>query len=168
MKKILVVMLMLAPMSIFAQKFAHFDMSKVLPEMAEYQTASADIQKLQSQYQEELERLQKEYTTKAEELQKLSEDKNAAQAILQSKAQDLQKMEQSIQDFYNASQQDLQKQQGEKMEIIQTKVMAAIRKLGEAGNYVYVVDISTGAIPFVNEALSTDITAQLKAELGIK
>ena len=159
---------MLAPMSIFAQKFAHFDMSKVLPEMAEYQTASADIQKLQSQYQEELERLQKEYTTKAEELQKLSEDKNAAQAILQSKAQDLQKMEQSIQDFYNASQQDLQKQQGEKMEIIQTKVMAAIRKLGEAGNYVYVVDISTGAIPFVNEALSTDITAQLKAELGIK
>ena len=168
MKKILVVMLMLAPMSIFAQKLAHFDMSKVLPEMAEYQTASADIQKLQSQYQEELERLQKEYTTKAEELQKLSEDKNAAQAILQSKAQDLQKMEQSIQDFYNASQQDLQKQQGEKMEIIQTKVMAAIRKLGEAGNYVYVVDISTGAIPFVNEALSTDITAQLKAELGIK
>ena len=168
MKKILVVMLMLAPMSIFAQKLAHFDMSKVLPEMAEYQTASADIQKLQSQYQEELERLQKEYTTKAEELQKLSEDRNAAQAILQSKAQDLQKMEQSIQDFYNASQQDLQKQQGEKMEIIQTKVMAAIRKLGEAGNYVYVVDISTGAIPFVNEALSTDITAQLKAELGIK
>ena len=74
----------------------------------------------------------------------------------------------SIQDFYQASQQDLQKQQGEKMEIIQTKVMAAIRKLGEAGNYVYVVDISTGAIPFVNEALSTDITAQLKAELGIK
>lgn len=160
--------LMLAPMSIFAQKFAHFDMSQVLPNMAEYQTASADIQKLQAQYQEELERLQKEYQTKAEEFQKLSEGGATAQAILQSKAQDLQKMEQSIQDFYQASQQDLQKQQSEKMEAIQVKVMAAIKKIGEAGGYIYVVDASTGAIPFVNTALSTDVTAELKTELGIK
>lgn len=168
MKKILFVIMMLAPMSIFAQKFAHFNMAEVLPNMAEYQTASAEIQKVSAQYQEELERLQKEYQTKGEEFQKLSEDGTTAQAILQSKAQDLQKMEQSIQDFYQASQQDLQKQQSEKMEVIQTKVMAAIKKIGEAGGYVYVVDTSTGAIPFINTALSTDVTAQLKAELGIK
>lgn len=168
MKKILFVMLMLAPMSIFAQKFAHFNMANVLPEMAEYKTASAEIQKLTTQYQEELERLQKEYQAKAEEFQKLSADSNAAQAILQSKGQDLQKMEESIQTFYQASQQDLQKQQSEKMEAIQTKVFAAIKKIGESGAYIYIVDVSTGAIPFVNEALSTDITAQLKTELGIK
>lgn len=168
MKKILFVIMMLAPMSMFAQKFAHFNMAEVLPQMAEYQTASAEIQKLTQQYQEELERLQKEYQTKAEEFQKLSADSNAAQAILQSKGEDLQKMEQSIQNFYQASQQDLQKQQGEKLEAIQTKVVAAIKKIGEAGTYIYVVDVSTGAIPFVNTALSTDITAQLKTELGIK
>ena len=57
MKKILFVMLMLAPMSIFAQKFAHFNMADVLPEMAEYKAASADIQKLTTQYQEELEQI---------------------------------------------------------------------------------------------------------------
>ena len=168
MKKILFVIMMLAPMSMFAQKFAHFNMAEVLPQMAEYQTASAEIQKLTQQYQEELERLQKEYQTKAEEFQKLSADSNAAQAILQSKGEDLQKMEQSIQNFYQASQQDLQKQQGEKLEAIQTKVVAAIKKIGEAGTYIYVVDVSTGAIPFVDTALSTDITAQLKTELGIK
>ena len=168
MKKILFVIMMLAPMSMFAQKFAHFNMAEVLPQMAEYQTASAEIQKLTQQYQEELERLQKEYQTKAEEFQKLSADSNAAQAILQSKGEDLQKMEQSIQNFYQASQQDLQKQQGEKLEAIQTKVVGAIKKIGEAGAYIYVVDVSTGAIPFVNTALSTDITAQLKTELGIK
>ena len=168
MKKILVMILMLAPMSIFAQKFAHFDMAQVLPGMAEYQVASEEIQKLTSQYQEQLESLQKEYQSKAEELQKLSEDNNTAQAILQSKAQNLQQMEQSIQDFYQASQQDLQKQQTEKMEVIQTKILAAIKKIGEAGGYIYVVDTSTGAIPYVNESLSTDITAQLKTELGVK
>ncbi|MCF0197800.1 MAG: OmpH family outer membrane protein [Bacteroidaceae bacterium] len=168
MKKILFVILMLAPMSIFAQKFAHFNMAEVLPNMAEYQAASAEIQKLSAQYQEEYDRLIKEYQTKAEELQKLDEAGNTAQAILQSKAQDLQKMQQSIQEFGQASQQDLEKQQGEKMQAIQTKVMAAITKLGEAGGYVYVVDTSSGVIPFVNPSLSTDITAQVKAELGIK
>lgn len=168
MKKILVALLMMAPMSLFAQKFAHFNMTNVLPEMEEYKAASAEIQKLGQQYQDELERLQKEYQTKAEELQKLSEEGQTAQAILQSKATDLQKMEQSIQDFYQASQQDMQKQQSEKMEVIQTKVLAAIKKIGEAGGYVYVVDISGGAIPFVNETLSTDVTAQVRAELGIK
>ncbi len=168
MKKILVMILMLAPMSIFAQKFAHFNMAGILPEMEEYKTAGAEIQKLTAQYQEELQRLQKEYQTKGEEFQKLSEDQSTAQAILQSKAQDLQKMEQSIQDFYNASQEDLQKQQQAKMEPIQAKIIAAIKKIGEAGGYVYVVDLSTGAIPFINESLSTDVTAQLKAELGIK
>ena len=54
------------------------------------------------------------------------------------------------------------------MEVIQTKIMAAIKKIGENGGYVYIVDTSTGAISFVNDALSTDVTAQLKAELGIK
>ena len=168
MKKILFVILMLAPMSIFAQKFAHFNMASILPEMQEYKDAGADIQKLTAQYQEELKRLQTEYQTKAEEFQKLSADANTAQAILQSKGQDLQKMQESIQSFYDASQEDLQKKQSEKMEPIQTKILAAIKKVGETGGYVYVVDISTGAIPFINEALSTDVTAQLKAELGIK
>ncbi len=168
MKKILFVILMLAPMSIFAQKFAHFNMASILPEMNEYKTAMADLQKLTTQYQEELKRLQTEYQTKAEEYQKLAGDANTAQAILQSKAQDLQKMEESIQSFYQASQEDLQKQNTEKMEPVQAKVVAAMKKIGETGGYVYIVDLSTGAIPFVNEALSTDITAQLKTELGIK
>ena len=159
---------MMAPMSLFAQKFAHFNMANVLPEMEEYKTASAEVQKLASQYQEEYDRLIKEYQTKAEEFQKLSDEGQTAQAILQSKANDLQKMEQSIQDFSQASQQDLQKQQSEKMESIQNKVMAAIKKIGEAGNYIYVMDISSGAVPFINESLSTDVTAQVRAELGIK
>ena len=159
---------MLAPMSIFAQKFAHFDMSKILPEMEEYKTANADLQKVGQQYQDEYERLQKEYQTKLEEYQKLYEEGKTAQAILQTKAQDIQKMQQSIQDFAQASQQDLAKQEEEKMGAIQDKIQAAIKKLGETGGYIYIVNVSNGVIPFVNETLSTDVTAQLKAELGVK
>ena len=44
---------------------------------------------------------------------------------------------------------------------------ARVKKLGETGGYVYVVDTNIGAISFINTTLSTDITAQLKKELGI-
>ncbi len=172
MKKILLIVLMLAPVSMFAQKYAHFNMADVLPNMADYQTASSEIQKLSNDYQEEFERLQKEYQTKGEEYQKLAEDASTAQAILQSKLQDLQKMEQSIQDFLQASQQDLQKQQTEKMEAIQIKINNAINKIADAAGYVYVMDISSctvgGPVVFVNTAQSTDITSQVKEALGIK
>ena len=60
------------------------------------------------------------------------------------------------------------KAQQEKMGAIQEKVIAAVKKVGEAGGYVYVVDISVGAIPFVNTQLSTDITDQVKKEVGIQ
>jgi outer membrane protein len=46
-------------------------------------------------------------------------------------------------------------------------VSAAIKEIGAAGQYIYVMDTSSG-IPFINETLSTDVTDQVKAKLGIK
>lgn len=173
MKKLLIAALLLAPLSVFAQKFAHFNMSDIMPNMTEFQTANTELQNISNQYQTELERLQKEYQTKAEEYQKLAENNATAQAILQSKGADLEKMEQSIKDFFQASQQDIQKQQNDKMGAIQDKVMAAVKKIAEAGGYVYVMDLASCAavgtpVAFVNSSMSTDISAQLKSELGIK
>ena len=54
------------------------------------------------------------------------------------------------------------------MGAINEKVMAAVKKVGEAGGYVYVVDISTGAIPFINPQLSTDVSDLIKKEVGIQ
>ncbi len=172
MKKLLFTLLMLAPLGAFAQKYAHFNMADILPNMAEYQTASNELQTLATQYQEELDRLQKEYQTKTEEYQKLAEDESTAQAILQSKMQDIQKMEQSIQDFYQASQQDIQKQQSDKYDAIQAQILTAVNKIAEAGGYVYVMDLASASVGspvvFVNTSVSTDITAQVKTALGIQ
>ena len=81
-------------------------------------------------------------------------------------------MEESIQQFYQASQQELQSKQTEKMEAIQVKIMGQVQKLAEAGSYVYVMDSSAAApgspVVFINSGLSTDITAQVKTALGIQ
>ena len=65
------------------------------------------------------------------------------------------------------AEQELAKARTEKMQAIQTKVLAAIKEVGNAGQYVYVMDISSG-IPYISETLSTDVTAMVKTKLGLK
>ena len=53
------------------------------------------------------------------------------------------------------------------MQAITTKVVDAIKQVGQAGNYVYIMDIQ-GGIPYISTTLSTDVTAEVKAKLGLK
>jgi outer membrane protein len=76
-------------------------------------------------------------------------------------------MYQKIQQSYQDNQQALAKASQEKMQLITTKVLDAIKSVGQAGGYVYVMDINAG-IPYVSTTLSTDITTQVKTKLGLK
>ena len=56
LKKIALLLLLIAPMSVFAQKFAHFKSMDIIPVMPEYTKAQTDIQALQKQYEDEIKR----------------------------------------------------------------------------------------------------------------
>ena len=75
-------------------------------------------------------------------------------------------MYQKIQQSYQDNQQALAKEQQEKMQAITTKVLDAIKAIGAAGNYVYIMDVTSG-IPYISTTLSTDVTAEVKKKLGI-
>ena len=166
MKKILLAILMAAPLTIMAQsKFAHFNLAEILPSMKEYATAQTEIQTMEKQFADDLKLMQDEYQKKFEDYQK--EAANLLENVRARREQELNDLGQRYQQSFQDSQTALQKATQEKMAMISEKVMNAVKKIGEAGGYVYVVDTSTGAISFVNNALSTDITAQLKKELGI-
>jgi outer membrane protein len=53
------------------------------------------------------------------------------------------------------------------MQAITTKVLDAIKQVGQSGGYVYIMDL-TGGIPYISTTLSTDVTSQVKAKLGLK
>ncbi len=166
MKKILLAILMAAPLTIMAQsKFAHFNLAEILPNMKEYVTAQTELQNMDKQYMDDLKLMQDELQKKAEDYQK--EAANLLDNVRARREQELNDLAQRFQQTQQDSQLALQKATQEKMAMISEKVMAAVKKIGETGGYVYVVDTSTGAISFVNTALSTDITAQLKKELGV-
>jgi len=165
MKKILVMAFAMMGLTAGAQKFAHFNSADVIPNMKEYTTAQQELEAMGKQYEEDLKLMQDELQKKADAYQK--EQANLLENVRQRREQELQELSNRFQQSYQDNQQALAKAQQEKLGAIQEKVLAAVKKVGEAGGYVYVVDVSSGVIPFVNTALSTDITAEVKKEVGI-
>ena len=166
MKKILVTILMMAPLALSAQKFAHFNSADIIPNMKEYTTAQTEIQNMAKQFDDDLKLMQDELQKKTEEYQK--EQANLLENVRQRREQELNDLYQRMQQSYQDNQQSLQKAQQDKMGAIQQLVLDAVKKIGETGGYVYVIDTNAGAIPFVNTALSTDITADVKKAVGIQ
>lgn len=165
MKKILLAILLMAPISMFAQKFAHFNSADIIPNMKEYTAAQAEIETLAKQYDDDIKRMQDELQKKSDEYQK--EQANLLDNVKQRREAELQDLYTRIQQSYQDNQQALSKVQNEKLQAIQELVMAAIKKIGEAGGYIYIVDTSAGVIPFVSTTLSTDVTADVKKALGM-
>ena len=166
MKKILVAILMMAPLALSAQKFAHFNSADIIPNMKEYTTAQTEIQNMAKQFDDDLKLMQDELQKKTEEYQK--EQANLLENVRQRREQELNDLYQRMQQSYQDNQQSLQKAQQDKMGAIQQLVLDAVKKIGETGGYVYVIDTNAGAIPFVTTALSTDITADVKKAVGIQ
>jgi outer membrane protein len=166
MKKILIAILMMAPLSLCAQKFAHFNTAEIIPNMKEYATAQEELQTMQKQYEDDMKLMQDELQKKSEEYQK--EQANLLDNVRQRREQELNDLYTRLQQSYQDNQAALQKAQAEKMNGISEKVLAVVKKIGEEGGYVYIVDTSGGVIPYVSTTLSTDITAQVKKELGIQ
>ncbi len=158
-------LMMLAPMAAFAQKFGHVNSQEIIQAMPEFTKARTDIEALAKQYDADLKSMQEEIQKKAESLEK--EQANLPANIKQRREQELQEMYQKYQQSAQDNQQALAKEQSEKMQAITAKVLEAIKSVGQAGGYVYIMDIS-GGIPYISTTLSTDVTAQVKTKLGLK
>lgn len=166
MKKILIAMLMLAPLSLFAQhKFAHFNSAEIIPNMKEYTQAMEELQVIGKQYEDDVKLMQTELQKKYEEYQK--EASNLLENVRQRREQELQDLQQRLQVTVQDNQEAFQKAQAEKLQAIQEKVMVAVKKVGEDGGYLYIMDTSTGVVPFINQTLSTDVSADIKKALGM-
>ena len=148
-----------------AQKFGHVNLQEVMQAMPEYTQAQTELKKLEEQYSTDLKQMQDEIQRKAEAFDK--EQATLPDNIKQRRQQELQEMYQKIQQSYQDNQQALGKAQQEKMQAITTKVLDAIKQVGQTGGYVYIMEMGAG-IPYISTTLSTDVTAQVKQKLGLK
>ena len=166
LKKIALLLLLIAPMSVFAQKFGHIKSADVLTVMPEFTKAQTDIQAMQKQYEDEMKRATDELTKKYTEYQQ--EQANLPKNIQERRQKELQELQEKGMQFQADAQQQLQKAYAEMMEPIYKKIDDAIKAVGQEGGYVYIFDLNRTDIPFVNESLSTDVTPAVKGKLGLK
>lgn len=166
MKKILfAALLMLAPFTLMAQKFGHFNAQELMEALPETATMRTELQTLGQQYEADQKRMQEELQKKADDFQK--EQANLLENVRARREQELNDLYQRYQQSVADNQQAFQKAQMEKLQAIQEKVLNAVKKVGDEGGYVYIMDTSSGAVPYINTKLSTDITPELKKALGI-
>ena len=166
LKKIALLLLLIAPMSVFAQKFGHIKSADVLTVMPEFTKAQTDIQAMQKQYEDEMKRATDELTKKYTEYQQ--EQANLPKNIQERRQKELQELQEKGMQFQQDAQQQLQKSYADMMEPIYKKIEDAIKAVGQEGGYTYNFDLNRTEIPYVNEAQSTDVTAAVKAKEGIK
>lgn len=163
MKKLFLMLVLFAPLSMFAQKFGHLNAQEVMASMPEFIKARGEIEASAKKYENDLTAMQDELKRKSDEYDKTKSTMNASKQ--QETEASLQQMYQKIQQTYQDNQQALQKAQQEKMTPITSKLVDAIKAVGKTGGYVYIMDVSAG-IPYISETLSKDVTAEVKTQLA--
>ena len=165
-KKIALILMLIAPMSVFAQKFGHVKSQEIVEAMPEYAKAQTDIQTMQEQFKNEILRSREEFNKKFAEFQQ--EQANLAKTILERRQNDLAQLQEKVMQTEQDAQIQLEQSWREMLMPIMKKVDDAIKAIGEEGGYVYIFDLNTTNIPYVSETLSTDVTPAVKTKLGLK
>ena len=159
-KKIILAVLLAAPLTLCAQsaaKFAHFDYAAVAQAMPEYKTAMTELEGMQKELQTKYEKYQKEVTDETPE------------NIRTRRQQEIQEMGERLEQARQDNQQAFEQARVKKTQPIMQKIADTVNAIAKEGNYVYVFDQAAAANSnlFINETLSEDVTKKVMAKLGI-
>ena len=160
MKKLVLMLMLLAPMTMMAQKFGKVNTQTIMQALPDVAKANGELEALQKQKDNELKAMQEEFQRKADEYQKGASTMNAT--AKQQKETELQGLNQKIQQAYQDGQQELQKKNNELMQPIVTKVRTAIDAVGKAGNYTYIFD--EGAAIYTGSNV-VDVTKEVQSKI---
>ena len=166
LKKIALILLLIAPMSVFAQKFGHIKSQEILNIMPDYTKAQNEIKAEEKQYMDEIQRASDELNKKYAAFQE--EQANLPQNIKDRRMKELQELNEKGMQFQQDAQQQLNQSWMQKLEPIAKKIDDAIKAVGQEGGYVYIFDLNSTNIPYVSETLSTDVTGAVKAKLVLQ
>lgn len=160
MKKLLMMLMLLAPMAAFAQKFGHINAQEVMSQMPEFIKARGEVEAAAKQYDNDLKAMQEELQRKAEEYDKTKSTMNETKQ--KETEQNLMTLQQKIQQAYQDGQQELQKKSSELMQPIVAKVRTAIEAVGKAGNYTYIFEEGAAVYTGTNVV---DVTKEVQAKI---
>ncbi|MGI6242707.1 MAG: OmpH family outer membrane protein [Prevotella sp.] len=161
MKKIILMLMLMAPLATFAQKFGKVNTQSIMQTLPEISKINGELEATAKQYENELKSMQEELQRQSDAYDKGKSTMNAT--TQQAKEQELQQLYQKIQQTYQDNQQNLQKAQQEKMQPVIAKVRNAIENVGKAGGYTYIFE--EGVAVFTGSNVE-DVTPKVQAEIN--
>ena len=99
LKRIILAIAVIFPMSIFAQKFGVVNLDEVFKAMPETAQMTASLDEASKKYGTEFEQLQQEFQKLYAEFQTLSQDPTTPESIKQRRISDIQERQQKIEQF---------------------------------------------------------------------
>jgi outer membrane protein len=97
----------------------------------------------------------------------MSQRESYSELVRQTKAEDLQVIEQRIQQFQQKAEQDLQTQRANLYQPIFEKANKAISAVAKENGFTYILDLAQGGVIYYDEA-STNILPLVKQKMGLK
>lgn len=162
MKKLILMLMLLAPIATFAQKFGYVNTQTIMQNLPEIKKVEGELQALAMQYENDLKAMQEEFQKQSEAYDKAQSTMN--ETAREQKEKELQALYQKIQEQYQANQQALQQKQQELMAPIIAKVRQAIDTVGKNGNFVFIFEEGTAI--YASATLTEDVTKLVQTEIS--
>jgi outer membrane protein len=162
-RSILATCLIFTSLHLNAQKIAHIHLDSLLVLMPETKKAELDAQEYGKQLEQRLQQMQGEYQNKLDYYEK---NKTTMSELIKTATEnDIQRMQQSMQEFQQNAQTDFGNKRNELLKPIYDKAHKAVAEVAKTGGYKYVLDTSAGIVIYYES--SDNILTQVKAKLNI-
>lgn len=160
--------LLLFPLLSVAQegKFGYLDFNGTMMLMSEYRDAEAKIQKLQSDYNEELERSKREFERKYIEF--MLEQDHLSPSIVAKRQKELQLIMDNNAAFKQRILSELEQRREDFLDPLRKKLLLAVSQVCKQLELDYVIDTGTRTYLYINENKGVDISHQIYVQVGIE
>ena len=166
-KRLLTLVLAIMPLAMMAQmKIATVDVQAIFNAMPETKAASEVLENASKHFKAEYEMMQAEFNRKYEAYQAMSVDKDVPQTIRDRRIREIQDGDREIEVFLENSKNTLNQQKQALEAPIYDKIQQAIKQVGDAGGYTYIIDVSKTPIVY-SGANAVDLTSAVKNALGV-
>ena len=168
LKSLLTIALIWASVLVYAQdgKFGYIDFNATLRHMPEYLEAEINLQRIQSDYHEEIERSKREFERQYIEF--MLEQDHLSPSIVAKRQKELQLLMDNNAQFRDNVQSELESKRNEMLTPIKKKLLKAVSDVCSENDLDYVIDTGKGAYLYINPDKGVDISDMVSKVLGIE
>jgi outer membrane protein len=144
-------------------KFGHLNSAELVSDMPETKKADEELKKYTEDLQAQFQSMNQDLQTKYSEYQ--AKGSTLSDAIREIKAKEISDLQGRIDEFQQSAQETVSRKKEELYGPIINRANKAVKDVGKAGKYTYILDTSVGTVIYFQE--SDDISNAVRKELGM-